>query len=305
MNAINAAYARSYGSGAPAVTHNAPPPAGINMAPINAAYAHSYGSSAPAVAAAPAAAAPAAAAYHAATPGTPGTPQGAMPAAIHPFLTPDQQAALDSFDLNTGYGLAAEQRSIGQTQQSLALSQANNALQGQQAQRSHDQNTSMNNQTAGARGIFDSSIHANDLTDINTTLSMRQQSLSLALQSAQNNASASMANANAAIARLNTQSGITHNLYSVYGVQNASAQTPVLPTPAVPGTPGTPASGAPPAPRPNSVTSPNSPIQATNQTTNQQMQQNQSIFNKSATPKPPSYSGPGIGSIAVAGHPNW
>jgi len=248
MNAINAAYARSYGSGAPAVNRNAPPPA-INMAPINAAYAHSYGAAPPAVAA-PAyyAPAPAAApAYYApaliqaATPGTPGTPAGPAPPPIQPFLSPEQQAALDSFDLSTGYGIASEQRSMNQTQQSLGLSQASNALENQNAQHAAAMNTLNANQNAGARGIFDSSIRANDLTDISTTLSQRQQSLSLSLQSAQNNASAAMDNANAAIARANAQSGITHNLYNVYSVQNAAGQTPVLPTPATAGTPGTPA----------------------------------------------------------------
>lgn len=131
---------------------------------------------------------------------------------VNPYLTPDQQAALTNYDYNYSNTINDLNRAFGvdtfNTQQSLAS-----------AQKTHDVNTETSNENAAARGLFQSSIRASALNDIDATLTTRSNILNTALS----NASIST---QAKIAQLGSEYAVEHNLYNTYAVQNAAGQTP-------------------------------------------------------------------------------
>lgn len=155
----------------------------------------------------------------------------ATPAA--PYLTPTQQ--LDQINFDSGIDGQIQTLSDGIRDAGINTHQA--LVDAQQA---HDVNTESANESAAARGLFQSSIRAGDLNDIDATLTTRQNTLNTALWNL------TISN-NSQIGRLTTQRSEGDSAFLGMAVQNAQAQVPVVP-PASSSTHTTPAPTALPTP---------------------------------------------------------
>lgn len=165
------------------------------------------------------------------TPAPAATPPPAS-APVSPFLTPQQ--TLDQINFDSG--IDSQIQALNDTLRTSTID-TNQALA--DAQRGHDINTESENESAAARGLFQSSIRASDLNDIDATLATRQNTLNTALQSLTTSTGTN-------VTRLNTQRGGGDTAFLGMAVQNAQQQTPVLP-PASSSTHTTPNPSATPA----------------------------------------------------------
>jgi hypothetical protein len=165
-----------------------------------------------------------------ATPGNKTVTTTTNPPAVAPFLTPAQQRALSAYDEKYGIRLGGLTGKLG-----AATTKTQDSLY--QAQRAHDIRSDNTNQVMAARGLFQSSIRAGALNDLDANLTIRQNLLNtnlrnLALQT------------NSEIGQMATDYAVTHNTYNDAAVQNAAGQMPVLPTtttvPAATATPNSP-----------------------------------------------------------------
>lgn len=155
----------------------------------------------------------------------------AQPAPVAPFLTPAQQLDQINFDA----GIDGQIQTLGDAIRDAGINTAQGLID---AQKSHDVNTASANETAAARGLFQSSIRSSDLNDIDATLATRQNTLNTALSNL------TISN-DASIGRLQTQRTTGDNTFLGQAVANAQAQTPVLP-PASNSTHTTPNPASPP-----------------------------------------------------------
>lgn len=162
----------------------------------------------------------------------PAAPTPPASAPVSPFLTPQQ--TLDQINFDSG--IDSQIQALNDTLRTSTID-TNQALA--DAQRGHDINTESENESAAARGLFQSSIRASDLNDIDATLATRQNTLNTALQSLTTSTGTN-------VTRLNTQRGGGDTAFLGMAVQNAQQQTPVLP-PASSSTHTTPNPSATPA----------------------------------------------------------
>jgi hypothetical protein len=154
-----------------------------------------------------------------------GPPAGA-PQQQQPFLTPAQQASKDAYNTTYGYKISDLNAALTAYQGQTAVGQA-------AALRARAVGGAAANQNTAARGIFNSSIQASDMTDLNTTLTLRQNLLNT-------NLATFTSKTNTAIQRANDANAVTQNAYNVLGVGNAES------VPVTAATPGSPAAAAAP-----------------------------------------------------------
>lgn len=153
----------------------------------------------------------------------PNTPTGTAPATttttpapVAPYLTPTQQAALNTIITNNNNSITGYQQTYAND-----VTTTNQDLQA--AQLTHDNSTNSTNQSTAARGMFQSSIRDNDLADINSALTTRQNTLNTALNS-------DFITMNQNIKQANDNITNAQGTANGEGVENAQAATPVLPT---------------------------------------------------------------------------
>ena len=186
-----------------------------------------------------------------------GKPQTIAPAAA-PFLTPAQQIAY-----NAAYGKYGAM--IGKLNQGMGNETTLTNQKLAQAQVAHDTSSANDAQNTAARGVFDSSIRATDLNDIDTTLALARNNLNTALWNYNTQYNANVNEANNSWAN-------EQGVYNQMAVSNAQGVTPVVPGAAASGATGTASTGgasaagagasaaaAPPKP-PKPPTAPKPPI---------------------------------------------
>lgn len=165
------------------------------------------------------------------------------------YLTPDQLNALGQARATYGENLGNETASSGiqldangnpvtdssgnPVLSNSGTDEINYASTVQNAQYAHDVNTAQSNEELAARGLFDSSIRANDLTDLNRTLATTQATATATLNTL-------VGEATRAITALNGGWASTQLGYQGDAAQNAAAapaQQPYQQTTQVPATP--------------------------------------------------------------------
>lgn len=156
------------------------------------------------------------------TPAPAATPPPA-PAPVAPFLTAAQQHALDVWNLNYGnrMGAIASGISTADFKQTTGLAAA---------QLGHDKSTNMANQSTAGRGVFDSSIRANDLADLDLALATKQNLINTAHKTAIANFQRDTT----------TQGGLNkaeQDYYSGLALSNAQGVPPATPPPDYASTP--------------------------------------------------------------------
>ena len=150
-----------------------------------------------------------------------------------PFLTAAQQYKLQQYDSTIGQKMIGLQRTLGDTTAKTNAEMAANV-------HTHDVNTNNVNQVTAARGMFQSSIRAGELNDIDTTLTMKNNILGTALQTLNLNTTKD-------INTLTTDWASTHNYYNTLAASNAFAQEQPGSTPPAPS--GQPSQAAPAQPK--------------------------------------------------------
>ena len=167
------------------------------------------------------------------------------------YLTPDQLNALQQAKITDTQG-------VGDWNQRATDAQAEYDRATANAQYQHDVNTQQANEALAARGLFSSSIRANDLTDINRTLADTQAAAYATLNTL-------VGEATRAITALNSSWGATQIGYQGIAGANAAAlpanQPYQAPNPAYQASVRDPALGTPPPtaapPTPSQPISPN------------------------------------------------
>jgi hypothetical protein len=154
------------------------------------------------------------------------------------YLSPDQLNALSQAGITTTQG-------VGDWNARATDAQAGYNQRVGDAQYQHDVNTEQANEALAARGLFSSSIRANDLTDINRTLADTQANAYATLNTL-------VGEATRAITALNSSWGSTQLAYQGIAGANAAglpAEQPYqAPNPAYTATSQNPALGHPAAP---------------------------------------------------------
>jgi hypothetical protein len=131
---------------------------------------------------------------------------------VTPFLTPDQQLALDKW--NTNYGTELTKLDNADTG---ALTTMTNGIGSDELKNAED--TDATNQSMGARGLFQSSIRATALNDLAATLTQQENLL-------RTNYHATLIDDQTARDNLNTTNSVEQNYYSGLAVQNAQSIPP-------------------------------------------------------------------------------
>lgn len=232
---------------------------------------------------------------HPVTTSTPAAPPDMSGAKWMGYLTPDQLGQLNAASTTYGINVGAQSRRSGvqldaNNQPTGAVSPSGDAeIQYNQtvqaAQHQHDVQQAQANEALAARGLFQSSIRANDLADIDAAMVQRQITAKSALDTL-------IADATDAIGRLNAGWGSTQLSYQGLAGQNAAALPPGPPTVTTTQAPG---------PRQGVRPGPTGPSQAPAPAAQRPPTPGAPAAAKPNTPPVPK----SITQQAIAGHPTW